>query len=52
MIEIKNAITYYKNTPIEYNFYGQGEYSVQYRGDDILFNSIEDAEKFIDDIID
>ena len=52
MIEIKNAITYYKNTPIEYNFYWQGEFSVQYCGDDILFNSIEDAEKFIDDIID
>ena len=31
---------------IERNFYGRGEYSVQYDGDDIIFWSFEDAVAF------
>ena len=38
----------YKGYAIDYNFYGQGEYTVQYCGDDIFFNTKEDAKKFID----
>lgn len=35
---------------IEYNFYGENEYSVQYCGDDILFKTLEEAKEFIDEI--
>jgi len=31
---------------IEYNFYSTGEYTVQYCGDDIMFETKEDAIKF------
>ena len=40
----------YKNYDIEFNFYGMFEYSVQYEGDDLMFNTVEDAKKFIDTI--
>ena len=40
----------YKGYDIEYNFYKMNEYTVQYCGDDIVFNSLEKAKKFIDDI--
>lgn len=30
-----------------YNFYGKGEYTVQYMGDDIFFATREEAERFI-----
>lgn len=40
----------YKNYAIEYNFYGQGEYSVFYMGDDLIFNSVKEAKKFIDSL--
>lgn len=39
----------YKGYPIEHNFYGRGEYTVQFEGDDVLFDQIEDAKKFIDE---
>lgn len=32
---------------ITYNFYGHGEYSVQYMGDDYIFTTEEEAQKFI-----
>lgn len=32
---------------IAYNFYGRGEYTVQYMGDDIFFDSEEEAKQFI-----
>lgn len=38
----------YKGYSISHNFYGNGEYSVQFEGDDILFDSAEDAKAFID----
>ena len=43
-------MTEYKGYCIEFNFYGQNEYSVQYCGDDFMFATIEEAKKFIDSI--
>lgn len=40
----------YKGFAIEYDFYGMGEYSVQYCGDDVMFNSMEEAKAFIDEV--
>ena len=40
----------YKNVDIMYNFYGEGEYSVQYCGDDYIFKTEKEAEKFIDSL--
>ena len=45
---MNNIITMYKGYAIEYNFYGQEEYSVHYCGDDVLFKTIEEAKAFID----
>ncbi len=41
---------FYKGYAIEYNFYGQGEYTVFYCGDDIVFHSVKDAKNFIDSL--
>ena len=41
----------YKNYEIEYNLYKMNEYSVQYCGDDFLFESEKEAEMFIDSIM-
>lgn len=35
---------------IEYNFYGWGEYSVNYLGDDVIFKTKKEAEDFIKEI--
>lgn len=40
----------YRGFYIEFNFYGSNEYSVQFCGDDIIFDSEEDAKNFIDTI--
>ena len=40
----------YKNMDIMYNFYGEGEYSVQYCGDDYIFKTEKEAEIFIDSL--
>lgn len=40
----------YKGYAIEYDFYSQDEYSVQYCGDDCLFTTFEDAKAFIDEL--
>ena len=40
----------YKGYDIEYNFYNEGEYIVQYQGDDVWFKSIDEAQSFIDEI--
>ena len=40
----------YKGYYIEHGFYGGNEYTVQYCGDDIEFNSVEDAKQFIDEV--
>ena len=47
---LDNYITFYNGYSIEYNFYGQNEYSVQYCGDDVIFNSLTEAKKFIDSL--
>lgn len=41
----------YKNYEIVYNLYKINEYSVQYCGDDFLFESEKEAEMFIDSIM-
>ena len=43
-------MTEYKGYYIEFNLYGQNEYSVQYCGDDVIFTSEQDARAFIDSI--
>lgn len=41
----------YKGFQIEYDLYKQNEYTVQYNGDDVVFNSIDEAKQFIDEIL-
>lgn len=43
-------ITIYKGYQIDFNIYGQNEYSVQYCGDDLLFNDLAAAKNFIDSL--
>lgn len=43
-------MTEYKGYYIEFNFYGENEYSVQYCGDDLIFRTVEEAKQFIDEI--
>lgn len=40
----------YKGYYIEFNIYGQKEYSVQYCGDDVIFKTEKEAKDFIDEI--
>ena len=40
----------YKGFYIEFNFYGRNEYTVQYCGDDLMFETKEEAERFIDEV--
>ena len=40
----------YKGYYIEKDFYGEGEFSVQFCGDDIIFQTEEEAIKFIDEV--
>ena len=40
----------YKGYGIDYDFYGEDEYSVQYCGDDLMFRTIDEAKAFIDEI--
>lgn len=40
----------YKGYYIEFNFYGHKEYSVQYCGHDVCFESEEAAKAFIDEV--
>lgn len=42
--------TWYKGYGIDYNFYGNDEYSVQYCGDDYMFDSENTAKAFIDSV--
>lgn len=42
----------YKGYTIEQNFYNKNEYTVYYAGDDIIFNTLEDAKEFIDSLKD
>lgn len=40
----------YKGFYIEFNIYGSNEYTVQYCGDDILFDSEQKAKEFIEEV--
>lgn len=40
----------YKGYAIEHNVYGMGEYTVQYQGDDIIFDDVNDAKDFINSV--
>lgn len=40
----------YKGYYIEFNIYGQEEYTVQYCGDDLFFRTEKEAKDFIDTI--
>ena len=40
----------YKGFYVEYDFYGRDEYTVQYCGDEIWFESKEEAIQFIDEV--
>ena len=42
--------TMYKGHWIEFNFYGKEEYTVYHDGDDVWFDTEEDAKAFIDEI--
>lgn len=44
------TIEEYKGYGIDFNIYGQNEYSVQYCGDDFMFQTMEEAKQFIDSI--
>lgn len=50
MFNADHRIEEYKGYSIEYNFYGCGEYSVQYMGDDIEFMTLDEACQFIDEV--
>lgn len=41
----------YRGIEIEKNIYGQGEFTVQWCGDDVWFTSEEDAMMFIDSMM-
>lgn len=43
-------MTEYKGFYIEHDLYGQSEYTVQYCGDDIWFESEAEAKRFIDEV--
>jgi len=40
----------YKKYVIGHNFYGKGEYTVLYNGDELWFDTLEEAKKFIEEI--
>ena len=40
----------YRGFYIEFNFYGSGEYTVQYCGDDMWFDTLDEAKAFIDEV--
>lgn len=42
--------TVYKGYDIYFNLFNLGEISVQYCGDEIVFNTVEEAKEFIDEI--
>lgn len=40
----------YKGYYIVLNFYGKGEYTVQYGDGDMWFDTVDEAKAFIDDV--
>lgn len=47
---IGHKIYEHNGYPIEYNLYGNKEYSVQYCGDDCMFKTLKEAKQFIDEM--
>ena len=43
---LTTKIVFYKNVPIEYDDFGF--WTVDYCGDDLVFNTLKDAKKFIE----
>lgn len=41
----------YRQFNIEFNTYGKNEYTVQYEGDDVVFETLDDAKNFIDEVL-
>ena len=39
----------YRGYVIEFNIYGQNEYTIQFEGDDFFFKSLDEAKAFIDE---
>lgn len=50
-IGMVNDYIEYRGYYIDYNFYNNNEYSVEYMGDDVIFETADEAKKFIDEII-
>lgn len=46
----KGEAMIYKGYSIEFNIYGQNEYTVEFEGDDVWFTSLSEAKQFIDSI--
>lgn len=40
----------YKGYVIKYNFYGRDEYLVKYNEVNVLFDTLEEAKEFIDEV--
>ena len=47
---MKRFMTNYKGFDIEYNIYGDGEWTVQFEGDDVWFPTEKEAKEFIDEV--
>ena len=45
-----NTITEYNGYYIEFNLYGENEYTVQFCGDDVVFETMKQAQAFIDSV--
>ena len=45
-----NKCVEYKGYYIEHNVYNANEWTVQYCGDDLIFNTLEEARDFIDEV--
>lgn len=44
------TVEIYKGFGIDYDIYGMNEYSVQFDGDDVMFDDVESARAFIDEV--
>ncbi len=49
-VRVCKTIETYEGYAIDFNIYGQGEYSVQFGGDDFLFKTLSEAKGFIDSL--
>ena len=45
-----HTVTEYNGYYIEYNIYGENEYTVQFCGDDVVFETMKQAQAFIDSV--